>query len=98
MKIGFAVLTHDDYYDALAQQLTHQAIQTLTDAGIELVVSDSPLTSQHDAVQSSVSFLGQDVDGVILFIILDGMSCSNDTDPGARSSAADDVGRTDGYD
>ena len=68
MKIGFAVLTHDDYYDALAQQLTHQAIQTLTDAGIELVVSDSPLTSQHDAVQSSVSFLGQDVDGVILFL------------------------------
>ena len=67
MKIGFALLTHTDYDNPLARHLVGQAVSGLQKAGVELVVS-APLTSQDGAVEASLSFLGQDVDGVILFL------------------------------
>jgi L-fucose isomerase-like protein len=67
MKIAFAVLSHADYQDRLMQDITSLAIDSLEKAGIEIHRSE-PLVTQRSAIDWSVRTLGDDVDGVILFL------------------------------
>jgi L-fucose isomerase-like protein len=67
MKIGFAVLSHEDYLDPLMRDMTDRAVDSLQNAGVEVHRSD-PLVTQRSAVDWSVRCLGSDVDGVVLFL------------------------------
>ncbi len=68
MKIGLAFIAQPDYLDKLTEQACTEARQSLQQQGVDIVSRDKPIVSQSQAVAASSYFLGEDVDGLILFL------------------------------
>lgn len=67
-KIGIVNLCHKDYLDETVEVLFQNAVDTVRQTGVELVLAPEYVWDFKDGIKAGVALCGQDLDGVILFL------------------------------
>jgi len=67
-KVGFIVIGHPDYQNDIGLQFARDAVDGLTQRGIEVIFKPTSHTRPVSAREAAIELAGQDLDGVIVFL------------------------------